>query len=538
MSIYSSVPIRKPKRNVFNLSHSFKGMLNIGEITPICRPIECIPYDTFITGNISKVELSPVITDFQGELYFETWQFFVSNDMLYNYSKDADDSAKFSEILVSLSDPQEILPLPRYLKGNSINYSSRWFAYLGYKQKHVNKGPESIKYPARALNKIYNDWFRDENLQEEKYFEDYGNKEYLINYKKDRFTSAFLSTQKGVELKIKTPVNLTLNDAQDTLTFQGHVSADYLHNLQPYGYLSQNSALFSVSDTSLTEQQQINFAKSLGKAVIRNVDAALNGLSINDLRLYNRLQRWLEKLQLIGTRTKEYLLGNYGIAPNDETLERPVLIGHTRVPVVVDPIISNIKNTNQTSISMQNYQGSRGGVAGASSSFRYGKWLCKEFGWIITLGCLRPKATYYQGIHRSLTRTHVVDYYNEIFSHLGQQPVYEYEINATVTLSAGQLEDVFGYQDIYNELRHLEDYASFDLVTNYPQKLLCRKFNSAVVLNSDFIQVNPSEYDYLFAVAHTAHNPTQSGTVAHATFNSYNVIKAIRPIPKRSIPSL
>lgn len=514
MSIYSQVPISKPRRNVFNLSHSFKGMINIGELLPICRPIECIPYDTFITGNISKVELAPIVTNFSGELYFETWQFFVSNDMLFNYKRNSSgDSGKFSDILVSLSNPEDVLRVPTV--SDALYNTSRWFYYLGY--KNVQKS--QVAYPARALNKIFNDWFRDENLQVEKFVEDYKDFEYYVNYKKDRFTSAFLSTQKGIELKMKSLFSIPPNSQP----FFREVSSISSSNIQ-LNYDGTGSVFEVIPLTSSSiPQYNINFVNQLNNMS--------SGISINDLRLYNRLQRWLEKLQLIGSRTKEYLLGNYGIAPNDETLDRPVLIGHTRVPVVVDPIVSNIKQENQGQIDIQNYQGSRGGIAGASSSFKYGKWLCKEFGWILTLGALRPKACYKDGLHRSLTRTHVVDYYNEIFSHLGQQPVYNYEVSVTGNQSSDDLIGVFGFQDIYNELRHIEDFIAPDVATNFPQRNLNRNFNGKQILGSEFIKVNPSEYDYLFAVPH-------SSTVPHAFFTSYNVIKAVRPIAKRSIPSL
>lgn len=519
MSIYTKVPISKPRRNVFNLSHSFKGMINIGELLPIARPIECIPYDTMITGNISQVELAPVVTNFKGTLYFETWQFFVSFDSLWKKGKailPSDTEKKFSDILVSLSDPQNVLPLPTVSNvGSGLTRIAR---YLGYFPSY--NLVKQLDYYIRGYCQVWNEWFRDENLQNNIAYDTVTTMP-LVNYKKDRFTSAFLSTQKGTELRFGTTGDLNIKQVMNF--FNGTSDIPVTVGLSD----SAGMAPFTSSDSTFTTMASQNLLNRL----VGSLDVSLTGITINDLRLYNRLQRWLEKLQLIGSRNKEYLLGSYGIAPNDETLDRPVLLGHTKVPVVVEPIVSNIKQTNQSTIDIQNFQGSRGGVAGASSSFKYGKWLCKEFGFILTLGALRPESSYTDNLPRYLTRTHVVDFYNSIFEHLGQQPVYNYEVSVSGSQSANDLNGVFGYQDIYNELRHLEDFTAPDVVANFPTRNLNRKFNGKQILNSSFISVRPSEYDYLFAVPH-------SSTVPHAFFTSHNVVKAVRPLSRRSTPRL
>lgn len=524
MSVYSKIPIRKPARNAFNLSHTFRGCLNIGEIKPIARPLEAVPGDTFISGNISKVELSPIISNFYGELYFETWQFFVSNDMLYLTS----DSGKFTDILASLQDPQNLLNLPYIPTANFFNNPSSWQSYLygaylsgssSITSKHL------VTYPLRAFTKIYNEWFKDENLQSDLLT---NAPVAYINYKKDRYSSAFLTTQKGNAIRFLTSGSLSVGTVQNI--FNGDTNSGYGVSLT--GDSSSGDAPFytSADATSLRYMSSAN----LYRAIANSMSVSLDGITINDLRLYNKLQKWQERNQLCGTRIKEYLLSNYGITPNDETLQRPVLIGHTKVPVIVDPIISNIQKDNVTSSSsltinqeLQNYQGSKSGVAGASSSFKYGKWLCKEFGWIITLGALRPKASYYQGVHKSLRKDSIVDYFNPIFEHLGQQEIKTSELYFSNTSTD---DDIFGFQDIYNEMRHMEDFTAPDLATIFPNKTMNRKFANAPTLGSSFIQVLPTEYDYLFAVPSTR--------APQAFFTSNNIVKAIRPLSKRSTPSL
>lgn len=530
MSVYSTVPIKKPGRNVFNLSHSFKGSINIGELVPIARPIECVPGDTMITGNITDVELNPIVTNFKGELYFETWQFFVSNDMLYQ----SGDSGKFTEILASMQNPKNILPLP-YITSSTPSTSRNYLTYLyGLKNGISPSNLNIVAYPSRAIIKIINEWFRDENLENEYTGSVFSSANfYHINYKKDRYTSAFLTTQRGnpITIPLGTVASLKIKDNLPIASIFGSGATSlqlYANPNAPSAGDKYSSLVANFADNTQKGNANTRFANTILDGFEVDLSQA-TAASINDLRLANKLQKWLERCQLCGTRIKEYLLANYGVTPNDETLQRPVLIGHTKVPVVISDIIANIKATNKSTQTLQNEQGSRGGYGNASSSFRYGKWFCKEFGWIITLGALRPKAVYTGGIHKSLTKDSVIDYFNPIFEHLGQQAIKNKELLVTGTPNTDNA--IFGYQDIYNEMRHLEDFITEDLLTSgYQTKNIWRNFVTTPTLSRSFIEVKPTDYDYLFAVP--------SSNAPQAFFDSANIIKAVRPISKRSVPSL
>lgn len=538
MSVYSKVPIKKPGRNAFNLSHIFKCSMNIGELVPIARPIECVPGDTMITGNISKVELSPIVTNFKGDLYLETWQFFVSNDMLYEKT----DSGKFTEILASLQNPQNILPLPyNNLTGNSNPRNYITYLYGVNANNLLNTSYiNSIIYPRRGYVKIVNEFFRDENLENEYNFttNPINSPFYNINYKKDRYTSAFLTTQKGNEIRFNIGTSAPIKLKNGVLNYSdfigyGSTSAQaYANPNAPTPGDLYSPVLASFSDGA-GGAGQAAAGERFKNLIVNGFEADLSvtqGITINDLRLYNKLQKWQERNQLCGTRMKEYLLSNYGVTPNDETLQRPVLIGHTKVPVVVSEFAANIQQTNSSTETYQNYQGSRGATANADSAFKYGKWFCKEFGWILTLGALRPKAVYTGGIHRSLIKDNVVDFFNPIFQHLGQQPIKKAEL--LLTNNKTNNNSVFGFQDIYNEMRHIEDFIAPDLLnTGYQTKNIFRTFGtSQPTLSRSFIEIKATDYDYLFAVPST--------TAPQALVESTNIIKAIRPLSKYGTPSL
>lgn len=515
MSVYSIIPLRRPRRSVHFLDHPVNTSLNIGELVPTSRPIECVPGDTFDISQVATCQLMPMVKPAKGNLWLESWAFYVTNDMLYKNT----DSGKFSEILLSAQNPKEVLTLPYMARANSHNSLCSYWDYFGLP---VGVGTDAsglkiIKYPFRGIYKIWDDYFRDENLQEE-IFSTTTNGYPIelgltyVNYKKDRFTSAFQSEQKGSPIRVpilgQSKVNLYFSTSSDTVNPAASIFAN-----------SPISAGTSDLNLRVTSEQELTGPLEL-RADINSV-----GISINDLRLSNKLQKWSERIQLAGSRPKEYLLANYGIAPNDETLQRPVLIGHIKTPVIVDSVVQN----NPTSESVS---ATKSGNGYTVSKTRFGKWTCKEFGWIYVLSALRPDSIYTQGIHRSLIKQNVYDFFNPIFESLGQQEILNCELYAQNTEDD---KNVWGYTDRYNEYRNIEGMTTGALRANIQQSLdpwvIQRKFAELPTLSSEFIKVNPSEYDYLFNFVHSSTRP-------QAILHCANFIKAIRPISKYAHPSL
>lgn len=522
MSVYSVIPLARPRRAVHRLNHVVDTSANIGELIPTGRPIECVPGDTMDISQIITADLMPMIKPAKGNLWLESWAFFVTNDMLYRPI----DSGKFTDILVSAQNPQEVLPLPSMVFGDtfSLVQVGKIGDYLGF-PVGVGVDVSKIKitpYPVRGVYKIWDDYFRDENLQQES-FSTNSNGFPLsgalprVNYKKDRFTSAFQSEQKG------SPITLGLGKSAPiriTLTGQG-VTEESANLLS----LTPNNSGGAVNSYSTAVGETLPYVTGATYKVDVDLSNA-TAVTINDLRLANKLQKWEERLQLAGSRPKEYLLANYGVCPNDETLQRPVLIGHIKTPVIVDSVIQN----NPTSGSVS---ATKAGNGYTVSSTHFGKWTCKEFGWLFILSALRPDSNYTQGIHRSLIKQNVYDFFNPIFENLGQQEILNCELFAQNTSDD---KNVWGYTDRYNEYRKIESMttgAMRDITgqENLDPWVIKRKFATLPTLSSGFIEVNPSEYDYLFNFEHSATRP-------QAVIHAVNLIKAIRPISKYARPSL
>lgn len=381
--------------------------------------------------------------------------------------------------------------------GNNSSWvqTGKLLDYYGY-PVGVGNSTSKLKitpYPFRAYYKIIEDYFYDENLQGKPFTDnslgvDTGVNLALINYKKDRFTSAFLSEQKGnpITFNLGTSAPLTINSK-----FK-HITASSSGDITDAQILISGSSPFPLTAYSVPESGTAVPYSNGGIAIESTGTADLSqaaSITINDLRLANKLQKWEERLQLAGSRPKEYLLANYGICPNDETLQRPVLIGHIKTPVIVDSVVQNIPTDGVKAASKY-------GNGVTVSSTHFGKWLCKEFGWIIKLSCLRPKSNYTQGIHRSLIKNNVYDFFNPIFENLGQQEILNCELYAQ---NSDSDKSVWGFTDRYNEYRHIESMTTGALRSQNGLQpwVMNRKFASLPTLSESFIQVNPSEYDYL-----------------------------------------
>lgn len=532
MSVYSKIPIYRPKRSAFNLTHDVQTTGNIGQLIPTDRPIECVPGDTFNLSQVATVDLMPLVHPFKGNLYYESWSFFVSNDMLFR----PNDQKKFTDILTSSIDPSQSIPLPVWTNFSNtldnVKLGSLW-DYYGLPLNvgnNVSKLPV-IQYPFRAYYKIYDEYFRDENLQEETFTNSINGvnaslKILNVNYKKDYFTSAFKTAQKGdpirlsfagnadIVLKGNTNVKLVMNGNAGTI---GPLSGTSLpSNISLFNYTTNTQEVNTTIDPNNPESSA-NLQANIKNAV---------GITINDFRLLNKLQKWEERMQLTGSRSKEFLLANYGVCPSDETLERPVLIGHIKTPIIINSVVQNNPTTGSSSAT-------KSGNGVGISSTNFGKWTCKEFGWIITLSCLRPSATYTQGIHRSLIKNNIYDFFQPIFESLGQQEIYYGELYC----ANNQVDKtIFGYTDRYNEMRELPSMTTGALRATDSDGLeswaVNRKFAQTPTLSEDFIQVKSSEYDYLFNFE------SSSPSIPQAIFNVTNIIKAIRPISKYAHPSI
>jgi len=555
--MFEKVKILRPKRSAFRLSYTSRTTQKIREVVPSFAKL-LMPGDTFRFGQVATVELMPLISPFKGDLYLESVAFFCPLDILA-----INDEKKFTDILTSVVDTQQAVPIPKWelaktdldsnSKMNSTHIGTLWdkFGFPLNLPATISSKITPIAYLQRGYYKIYNEWIRDENSDQEMSLT--SNSLVTCCYKKDYFTSVFDSPQHGdaptlpltgsasavwSAESLGTILGILVNYVKTKATSTG--STHYETAAGTEAKLNGQSGLVNQS-TSVSGSQSTAVDSKLGIKIDQDMLDFLNDNSIDlsdlitfnidNLRLLNKLQKWLERVQMCGTRTKEFLLANYAIAPNDETLQRPVFLGRLRTPIQVSSNLSSVETASLP-------QGHKVGNGTGQQSVLFKKWVAKEPGIIYILSFIRPKATYSQGIGREWIMDDVFDFPNPIFQDLGQQAVFAAEIYAQGT--SDDL-NIVGYQENYVHFKTSQDittgYLRKGLTNGLDSWVLSRGFNSLPDLTStDFLHVNPEDYDYLFSVKYL--DSQEKVPAPHAVVTYSNVCKAVRPLHKRTIPSL
>lgn len=534
--MFEKVKIYKPGRTAFKLNYQNRTTQCIGECVPSMAKL-CMPGDTWRFGQVATVELQPMIAPSKGDLWLESCAFFVPLDILALEGEE-----KFTNILVGQTDYQKAVPIPKWSfditdvdsdgKLNETKYNTLWdkFGFPLGLPATLSDDVKPIGYLQRGYNSIYNEWIRDENSDSE--VDLTSNKIQTCCYKKDYFTSVFDSPQHG---------------EAPTLPLTGLATLEWESVIKKV--LSESPTFATSNINGTASELKINFNQSVGNddnqrfddfiSALKNLKIDLSEIitfNIDDLRLLKRLQIWLERTQLCGTRTKEFLLCNYGIAPNDETLQRPVFLGRLRTPIQISSNISSVESGSTP-------QGHKTGNATGQNAVLFKKWVCKEPGIIYIISFVRPKATYQQGIDREWIMKDIFDYPNPIFQDLGQQAVLNAEIYAQGT---DEDKGIAGYQENYVHFKTAHDINTGRLrinsagsgELNLEQWSIQRKFASLPDLTStSFLHVDPKDYAYLFAYQFED-APTNTKVAPQMVVTYSNIIKAIRPLHKRAIPSL
>lgn len=521
MSIFQYIAGLRPGRSAFRLSHAKIFAGHMGILYPVCV-MECIPGDIFRIRKQSVVRANPLVAPTLHEMNEFTNYFFVPNRLL-------DD--KWEEFITGGKDGMYTGGLPRLAVAEDGSES-----FLGKNTlddffgmpigKPITERNNPIVYPWMAYNFIFNEYFRDQNLQEEVPLE---NRQLLRRaWKKDYFTSALPMLQRGIAPAMPIDINFTNPlsvNAVGPPTPNNQLYFATVGTTTSRPFITQGGTVSGPPAQALEVENPPNANRNEYRAVIPsnsltipvNLDLNLGGaqassFDINDLRLAFQVQKWQERNMRAGVRLKEFLLSHFGVAPKDERLQRPEYIGGTKAPVIVSEVL---QTSSTDTISPQ---GNLAGHGILIDRMKVGNYRVKEHGWIIGLWSIVPKPMYSaQGVHRSFTRRTRYDFYFPEFAHLSEQAVYAKEL-----FSDGSEDDdaVFGFQGRYNELRVMHDQAVGEMRDIFNYWHLARTFDSHPLLNESFIKCEPDPR--IFAV------PSEPGFMVHYG----NRIKAIRPMPR------
>lgn len=535
---FATVPSVSIPRSSFNRSSTHKTCINTDYLYPIFCD-EVLPGDTFNLNMTAFGRLNTLIRPIMDNLYLDFHFFYVPNRLVWE---------NWNRMLGERDDPDTDIDVscPMINSGNGFAAGSI-YDYLG-----LPVGVPNIKVsalPLRAINLIYNDHYRDENLIDrlpvprgDEYDDPSTYSLFKRGKRHDYFTSCLTSPQKGEASSISLGNSAAVYGDESSSPL-GIPKALTITDGTHYGSLSQYAANSAKIGTYV---EQVGSASSIGnmtnsvglgvpsktQCVANNLDTGLiadlseaSAVTVNQLREAFAIQRLLERDARSGTRINELIYSHFSVIVPDYRVQRSEYLGGGSIPVNVHTIAqTSATSSNSTPQGNLTANGTVAGSAGFSKSF-------VEHGFVIGFANLRADLNYQQGLQRMWSRETRYDWYWPALSHLGEQVVYNREIYAQ-----GDEHDSlpFGFQERWAEYRYSINKITSVLRSSHPQSLdswhLAQDFEALPTLSREFIEESVP-IDRVLAVGSTADTPA---LLLDMLFN----LNCVRPLPTYSVPGL
>ena len=460
------------KRSKFSLSNYKLLSLDMGELVPI-GVMEVLPGDTIQHSTSALVRASPLLAPVMHPVHVHIRHFFVPYRLLW---------VGFEDFITGGPDGLNVAAVPQFDSDKAgIHANGSLGDYLGLPTT-FNGNQRLSAFPFRAYNMIWNEYYRDQDLQSELLNLNTGGLDITsnttlqrVNWEKDYFTSARPWEQKGVSIQV--PVWTNSQNVQMRYGVTPTVDRSLIANA------TQDSLRL---DAVTANNPSVRFGTQTGLQV-----------STQLLREAFAIQRYEEARARFGSRYTEYLR-YLGVRSSDARLQRPEYLGGGSQTIQ----FSEVLQTAEGSDPVGDLKGH--GIA-AMRSNRYRRFF-EEHGIVLSLMSVRPKSIYMQGVQRLWRKAVREEYWQRELQHIGQQEVYNQEISANHNAPNG----VFGYQDRYDEYRRIPSTVAGEFRTSTLDYWhMARDLGANPALNSAFVTCNPTErtfavpsQDVIYVMAH------------------------------------
>jgi hypothetical protein len=448
------------KRFKQNLSNYKLASCDMGQLIPV-QLQEILPGDTMRLETSGFIRMSPMLAPVMHPVKVRFHHWFVPNRLVMD---------NWEEFITGGPDNQNADTIPTITIDDTPNTVTD---YLGVPPVD---GAQINALPVRAYNLIINEFYRDQDLQEERDLDDVSI--FNVSWKKDYFTTARPWAQKGEQIYL--PVG-------DTAPVTGTINGNGNPSFNTGGSISTFSGAGSV-DVRFSSGTPIGTVAWQDPALSHNLVADLTqatGITPNQFREYFALQRYQEARAQYGSRYTEYLR-YLGITPSDARLQRPEYIGGGKSTLQISEVLQTAQDDKGTE---DTYVGTMRGHGIGATKTKASRKFFEEHGHVITLMSVIPDPIYQDGVCRNFLRQDKEDYFQKEFQSIGQQAVKQGE----VYLDESTKNDVFGYSDRYSEYTNTPSTVSGEFRNVLDYWHLARQFETPPALNEDFIKCEPSK---------------------------------------------
>lgn len=601
-SVFQRVGNLEPDRSLFNLSHVVRGDFTFGFLYPVLAKM-CLPGDVIKMSSEIVIRLNPMVVPISQQINVHLYSFFVPFRILDVYSPPSDaykykgNWPDFASVytggykgnetrdfprLIDVSKEHDVSFSPGYNKGFNVPGFLSPLGMLDYMGiinplaiKTSGNGYQSfvsdnvLAYPVLAYNRIYADYFADENLESEKFVSKNGIPDkssffvhantYLQfgNWDKDYFSSALPFQQRGTapalpvtitgsavgSLDLPTQLNLpklslgTGAAARNIMALNSDSStAGHLMYGNPSDIGSDNKAIAAIE----IQADSLNYS-------ISGDDFSASTFNVSDMRVAFQIQKFLERNARAGVRFTEFIKAHFGVSPTDARLDRPEYLGGMVAPVVVSEVLQTAPTGASVGSGVSNESNILGDYAGhgiaAAEDTVVDEYHVEEPGCFMVIMLIKPDVGYMQETPREWLYGDRFEWPFPEFMHLSEQAIMNVELysdvdsvyDTTSPIADDSLTGIFGYQGIFDELRVAHDRVCGNLRDSLDYWTLARKFSSMPQLSEEFIKINPYSDGLMraFAVQGSADAPVNPFIVSIG-FN----LSMLRPLPFIAEPGL
>lgn len=528
-SRFASVPRANIQRARFKRDFANITTINEGDLVPLYVD-EVLPGDTISCQLNGLVRMATPLYPVMDNCYLDTYAFFVPCRLLWDHWENLmgqNDDTYWAE-KTEYSVPQTTAPAGGWNVGTIADYMG------------IPTGVANIKVnsmPFRAYARIWNEWFRDENLQQPVVQDtddsndtgsntgtqltdaEHGGLPLKVAKYHDYFTSCLPEPQKGEPVSIGlaglAPVKWT-NQQGGPLGNNSKVRVDTRYD--------SNDIMAQEPNGKQIFAKLTDSSKDLTGYLNANLES-VSGITINELRQAIALQHILEADARGGTRYTEIIQHQFGVTSPDSRLQRSEYLGGTRVPININQVIQ------QSATSDISPQGNTAAYSMTTMRNKMCSYSAVEHGYLMILGCVRVQHSYQQGLSRMWTRKGRFDFYHPMLANLGEMAVLNQEIYCQ-----GNAEDkeVFGYQEPWADYRYHPSIVTGEMRSTYAQTLDAwhygDHYDTLPTLSSGWIQEGTENIDRTLAV--------QSSNSHQFICDFYFDQTWTRPMPIYGVPGL